>query len=205
MITAEEGSLGRARRPAPAHSRRRPPCHAERVAEEQKEWRVRPEQVVLKAAAAVIFALVALRGDAGFVLLGGIIALALTALAVRDILVPVRLTADRTAITVVTGFAGTRRIPWSEIEQIRLYKSRRLGLPSRLLEIDTGDSLHLLSTHDLGAPPETVERELRAIRQEATGQADDVTGRPADVIKRSEGVIKRSEGGAGRPQDGEAR
>lgn len=117
----------------------------------------------------MVIALAALRGDAGFALLGGIAALVLTALAVRDILVPVRLAADREGITVVSGIAGTQRILWPEIERIRLYKSRRLGIPSRLLEIDTGDSLCLLSTHDLGASPEEVERELREIRRRVAG------------------------------------
>ncbi|GAA2071906.1 PH domain-containing protein [Actinomadura alba] len=175
------------------------------MAEEEKRWRVRPEQVALKAAAAVVFALVALRGDAGFVLLGGIIALALTALAVRDILVPVRLAADQEGITVVTGIAGTRRIPWAEIKHIRLYKSRRLGLPSRLLEIDTGDSLHLLSTHDLGAPPEAVERELRTIRLGATGRPEDAAGRQGDAVQRPGDVIRRRGDVIRRPEDGETR
>lgn len=125
--------------------------------------------MALKAGGAAVFAVLATRGDAPFMLLAGIAALALATLALRDVIVPVRLAADHEGITLVRGFAGRRRIPWEDIERIRLYESRRLGLRTRLLEIDTGDSLHLLSTHDLGAPPEEVERALRDLRLEASG------------------------------------
>lgn len=141
------------------------PCHAEKVADEVRRWRVRPEHVVFKVGAALAFALVTIRGDTRFAVLGGLAALILTVLAVRDILVPERLSADREGITVADGFARRLRISWPEIERIRLYKSRRLGLPARMLEIDTRNALHLISTHDLGASAEDVQRELRALRR----------------------------------------
>jgi hypothetical protein len=151
------------------------PCHAESVPGEQRQWGVRLEQVALKTAAAVVFAVVALRGDVPLRLLAGAAAIGLAVLAVRDMVLPVRLAADREGITVVRGFAGREHIPWGDIEEIRLYDSRRLGLRSRLLEIDTGDSLRLLSTHDLGAPADDVERQLRDLR---LGSDQDEEGDP---------------------------
>lgn len=121
---------------------------------------------MLKAAAALACAVMAVLsiGDRAFLLLAGIGTVALAGFALRDILIPVRLAADPTGVTVVRGFAGRRHIPWPEIERIRVYESRRYGLRTRLLEIDTGDSVHLFGAGDLGAEPEEVADRLRAMR-----------------------------------------
>jgi PH (Pleckstrin Homology) domain-containing protein len=142
-----------------------PPCHAGGVsAQVVKRWRVRPVQVVLETGGAVIFTILAASaGDRPMLLLSGIAAVALVVLALRDIVVPVRLTADREGVTVVRGF-GRRRIAWSEIERVGLYESERFGLTTRKLEIDTGETLYLLTAGDLGAPADEVERDLQAIR-----------------------------------------
>ena len=42
-----------------------------------------------------------------------------------------------------------------------------MGLRNQLLEIDTGDSLHLFSVHELGADPEEVAEALNALRTNA--------------------------------------
>jgi hypothetical protein len=142
-------------------------CHPEGVAGDERQWGVRREHVALKVAGAVVFtvvAVIAIRGDIPLMLLAGAAAVVLAVLAVRDILHPVRLSADPEGITLIRGFAGRERLPWPAIEQIRLYDSRRLGLRSRMLEIDTGESLRLLSTHDLGAPAEDVQERLRELR-----------------------------------------
>ena len=136
------------------------------MSEEPRQWRVRPTQAVLKAAAAVACTVMAVlsHDDRSFLLLAGIGTVALAGFALRDLLVPVRLAADSTGVTVVRGLAGRRHLPWSEIERIRVYESRRYGLRARLLEIDTGHSVHLFGAGDLGAQPEEVMDRLRAMR-----------------------------------------
>jgi hypothetical protein len=85
-------------------------------------------------------------------------AVGLVAVAVRDLVAPVRLAADRAGVTLVVGFARHRRLAWSEIERVRLEARQRFGLRSELVEIDTGDSLHFFGAAELGAPaPEVVE------------------------------------------------
>ncbi|WP_262403084.1 hypothetical protein [Actinomadura sp. CNU-125] len=64
----------------------------------EREWRVPPAQVAVKwAAALAVAALAALSaGDRQFLLLAGAAALGLAALALRDVLAPVRVAATRT-------------------------------------------------------------------------------------------------------------
>jgi hypothetical protein len=134
-----------------------------------RQWRVVPAYPLLKAAGAVMFAVMAVfsampSGDRGLMLLAGIAALGLLVFAARDVLAPVRLAADESGVTVIHGFAGRRRIPWAEVQEIRLGERQRLGRTTRLVEIDTGERLHLLSAYDLGAEPEDVAGELHALR-----------------------------------------
>jgi hypothetical protein len=91
-------------------------------------------------------------------------AVALAAWALRDLIAPVRLAADAGGVTVVVGYAGRRRLPWAEIERVRMDRRERLGVKSNLLEIDAGDALYLFSANDLGAEPEDVLRSLLALR-----------------------------------------
>jgi hypothetical protein len=95
-------------------------------------------------------------------------ALALAAFALRDLLAPVRLAADPTGVTVVSGFAGQRHLPWARIERIRVDERHRFGMRSQLLEIDTGDSLHLFSGYELSASCAEVAALLQALRSRAT-------------------------------------
>lgn len=96
------------------------------------------------------------------------VAVALDAWALRDVVAPVRLAADREGITVVAGFARRRRLPWAQIEQVRLDRRERLGLPSEMLEVDADDALFLFSMHDLGADPHDVLAELEQLRAETS-------------------------------------
>lgn len=91
-------------------------------------------------------------------------AAALAGWAARDLLVPVRLAVDPAGITVVQGFAGRRRLPWSSIEKVTVDRRARRGLTSELLEIDAGESLHLFGRHDLGADPAEVAEALHGAR-----------------------------------------
>ena len=126
----------------------------------------------MKLAGAVLLAVVAATsdGERARLLLVGVAALALAAWGLRDVLAPVRLAADEEGVTVVTGYAGRRRIPWAEVERVSVGEHRGLGLRTEILEIDTGETLHLFSRHDLGAPCEEVEQALTALRRSAGDQ-----------------------------------
>jgi hypothetical protein len=130
-------------------------------------WRVNSRLTVVKVAAAVLFLLAALlfAGDPIGLTIGVAAAVALGAFALRDLLAPVRLAADPTGVTVVRGFAGHRHLPWAQIERIRVDERRRFGTRSQLLEIDTGDSLHLFSAYELSAGCADVADQLRRCRE----------------------------------------
>ena len=130
------------------------------------KWRVPPVLPVTKLAVAVLLAVVAVLPGAERerLLLAGVAALALGVWGLRDVVAPVRLAADAEGVTVVTGFARRRGVPWRQIERLGVGEHRSLGLRSEVLEIDTGESLHLLSRYDLGAPCGEVEEALRALR-----------------------------------------
>ena len=72
-------------------------------------------------------------------------ALFLAVWGLRDLIAPVRLSADAEGVTVVSGFAGRRRLPWAAIERITVDTRTRRGLRSETLEIDTGEAIHLFS------------------------------------------------------------
>jgi hypothetical protein len=129
-------------------------------------WRVDRRLALLKAVGVPVFALIAfaLRDDLPGLVLAVVAAVVLAVYALRDVIAPVRLAADQDGVTVVKGFAGRRRIPWDEVERIRVDVRSRLGLRAELLEIDTGDDLHLFSSAELGAECETVARTLATLR-----------------------------------------
>ncbi|MEU7749925.1 PH domain-containing protein [Nonomuraea sp. NPDC049158] len=128
-------------------------------------WKVRRELAVFKILGAVACAGLALfwyvQGDVRGVVLAVPAALLVGAMGLRDVLVPVRLAADESGLTVVHGFAGHQHVPWEAIEDIQVDVRRRYGLRSEMLEIDTGDQLHIFSTHELGASPTEVAAVLR--------------------------------------------
>ncbi|WP_067804047.1 PH domain-containing protein [Actinomadura formosensis] len=133
----------------------------------QRRWRVPPGHVAVKcAAAAAVTALIVLYShDPQFLFLAGAAAVGLNALALRDLVAPVRLAADRDGLTVATGYAGHRRIGWEEVTTIRVDERRRLLLHTRMLEIETaGGGLHLLSAFDLGSDVHDVADELYRLR-----------------------------------------
>ncbi|WP_243706081.1 PH domain-containing protein [Micromonospora sp. KC721] len=130
-------------------------------------WRVPPALPVVKLVGAVALTalgLVLSGGDPVALVLALVVAAGLTAWAARDLLLPVRLTADADGVTVIEGFAGRRRLPWASIEAIGVARRSRFGLTAETLEIDAGDSLHLFGRYDLDAPPDEVAETLRAAR-----------------------------------------
>ena len=94
----------------------------------------------------------------------GVLCAGLTLWALRDLIAPVRLAADPTGVTVLTGIVGRRHVPWSAIERIRVDRTSRRGLTSELLELDAGDALFYFSANALGAMPEDVAAELANLR-----------------------------------------
>jgi hypothetical protein len=129
-------------------------------------WRVDRRMTVLKAAGALVFvvAAVVLGGDVAGTALALLVAAGLAAFAARDMLAPVRLAADARGVTVVSGFASRRHIPWSAVERVRVDVRQRLGRRSELLEIDTGETLHLFSTTELGTGCDEVAAALATLR-----------------------------------------
>jgi hypothetical protein len=129
----------------------------------QLSWRVKPVLPFTKllGAVAVLVLVVAFgRHDPVQWALAVVVAVGLIGWALRDLLVPVRLTAGPEGLTVVAGVAARRRLPWAEIERVRVDRRARLGLQSELLEVDAGDSIYLFSAHELGAAPEDVATAL---------------------------------------------
>lgn len=132
-----------------------------------QRWSVRPLVPALEGVGAVLLlvagALLA-NGDGVARLLWVVAGLVLAGVALRDALVRTRLSADAEGLTVVAGLAGRRRLPWEVIEAVRLDERLRLGVRSRLLEVDAGEVLVLLSGRDLGTDPEEVLAALQELR-----------------------------------------
>ncbi len=128
-------------------------------------WRVRRELAVFKILGALACAGLGIywwfEDDLRGVILAVPATVLLGAMALRDVIVPVRLSADESGITVVHGFAGRRHVPWESIWDVKVDVRRRWGLRSQMLEIDTGDHLHIFSAHELGASPTEVAAALR--------------------------------------------
>lgn len=141
-------------------------------------WRVAPAPTLLKFAGALLLAAVAALSGAERerLLLAGVAALALGAYGLRDLLAPVRVAADAEGVTVVSGYAGHRRIPWREVEHVGLGEHRSLGLRSEVLEIDAGESLHLFSRYDLGVPCSEVAETLEGLRRSAEEEHAEAEG-----------------------------
>jgi hypothetical protein len=130
-------------------------------------WRVKPVLPVTKllgAVAVLVLAAAFGRRDPVQWFLAIVTAIGLTGWALRDLLRPVRLTADQEGVTVVAGLLRRRRLAWAEIERVRVDRRERLGLRSELLEVDAGDALYLFSVNELGAEPEEVAAALAELR-----------------------------------------
>jgi hypothetical protein len=131
------------------------------------QWSPRPGEtaalVVLGGGLAVA---VVFLDPAGRVLVGAGALLAL-ALAVRDLLTRPRLAAGPDGVDV-RHLGGGTHLPW-ELLRIRVRETRRLGVRSRTLELDTATGpeedgvLVVLGRRDLGTDPKAVARALHAL------------------------------------------
>jgi hypothetical protein len=117
-------------------------------------FRVDGRLTAVRIVGTVVFLLLAFvfQAERGRLLFAGAAGLVCGIYAVRDLVAPRRLAADAGGVTVVTGFAGRRRLGWDQIAGVRVDQRRRLGTRSELLEIDAGDDLYLFSGYDLGVP-----------------------------------------------------
>ena len=139
-------------------------------------WRIKPVLPVTKGLAAVAVLVLSFafgRDDPIQWVMAGAVAVGLAGWALRDVVAPVRLAADIDGLTVVEGFARRRRLSWAEIERVRVDRRERLGLTTELLEVDSGEALHLFSTHDLGADPRDVLAVLEELRAQHDKREDD--------------------------------
>lgn len=162
MSESFETEVGRAERPHCGA------CDPWKMADGVREWRVSRPIVVLKGAGTVAGALLALTaGSPQLLAFAIVITVAMAGLTLRDLLAPVRVAADDEAVTVVTGYVGHQRIPWAEVERIRVDERRRLGRLTEYLEIDSGDMVHLYSRYELDAQCGEVAESLRRYTQMA--------------------------------------
>jgi hypothetical protein len=131
------------------------------------QWSPRPAETVALAAIGVGLALAAFFLDTpGRVLVGGG-AVLLLALAARDLLARPRLTAGPDGVDV-RGWTRGQHLAWPGL-RVRVRETRRLGMRGRTLELDTAAGpeddgvLVVLGRRDLGADPERVAQQLRAL------------------------------------------
>jgi hypothetical protein len=130
-------------------------------------WRIKPVLPVTKllgAVAVVVLVLAFGPRDPVQWFLAAAVALGLVVWALRDLIAPVRLAADPDGVTVIAGYAGHRRLAWSQIATVRMDRRDRLGVRTQMLELDADDNIYLFSMHDLGAQPEEVLEALLALR-----------------------------------------
>jgi hypothetical protein len=131
------------------------------------QWSPRPGETGALAAIGLGLAVGAVVLDAAGRLLVGAAALLVLGLVARDLLLRPRLAADEDGV-VVRSAGGRARLPWEQL-RVGVRTTRRLGVRTRLLELDTADGpddpgvLVLLARRDLGADPDEVAGALRTL------------------------------------------
>jgi hypothetical protein len=131
------------------------------------QWSPRPAQTVVLGLLGLALALAVVVLDTAGRVLVSTAALLVLLLAARDLMARPRLSAGPDGVEV-RSWTTRRHLPWPLL-RIRVRASRRLGVTSRALELDTAVGpddegvLVLLGRRDLGADPEDVARALRAL------------------------------------------
>jgi hypothetical protein len=111
----------------------------------------------------LIAAGLAVTSDPAGRVLFAILAVWLAGLVAADLLLRPRLRADGTGLVVRT-FAVRGRLPWSQVQKVRVDEHARYGRTARTLEVDAGDTLLVLGRRSLGADPRDVADALNEIR-----------------------------------------
>lgn len=130
---------------------------------QQLRWSVPLPQVALTLLAGVVFAGLAVLDSGPGRLLAGAGALAAVATAARDGLLRPGLEAGPAGVRIVDG-VRRKALGWEEIVGIRAVTETRLGLRTRLLELDLDDTVLVRSRRALGADPAQVAAELEQLR-----------------------------------------
>jgi hypothetical protein len=131
------------------------------------QWSPRPGETAALVVVALGLGLGLVVLDAPGRVLVGAGVLLLLVLAARDVLARPRLRAGADGVDVRTLVRG-HHLPWARL-RVRVRDSRRLGMRSRTLELDTAAGpdddgvLVVLGRRDLGADPDDVARALRAL------------------------------------------
>jgi hypothetical protein len=131
------------------------------------QWSPRPGETAAFVAVALGLGLGLVVLDTPGRLLVGAGALLLLVLAARDGVARPRLTAGTDGVEVRT-WTGRQQLPWASL-RVRVRESRRFGMRSRTLELDTSAGPHddgvlvVLGRRDLGADPAEVARALHAL------------------------------------------
>ena len=145
--------------------RRAGSCETNQV-QTSAEWRAERRATIIKfagAAAFLVLPLLLTSSTLGWVI-GVLAAVGLFLFGLRDVLAPVRLAADIDGVTVASGYAGHRRLSWSELDRVRVDSRNRFGARSAFLEVDAGESLYFFSRYDLSADPDDVLKVIQEIR-----------------------------------------
>ena len=111
--------------------------------------------------ALIAIAFAVLSDDGAGRVLAVLAAVLLAGYAVTDLAFWPRLTATGEGVHIRTPTTRAR-LPWSEVDAVRVDERSRLGLASRTLEIDAGALLVVFSRRALGADPREVADLLAA-------------------------------------------
>jgi hypothetical protein len=136
------------------------------------QWSPRPGETAALVAIAVGLGLAVLVLDTLGRVLVGAGALLLLVVAGRDLLARPRLAAGPDGVEIRTWTRG-RHLPWAGL-RVRVRESRRLGVRSTTLELDTAAGpdddgvLVVLGRRDLGADPQEVAQALQALNPMAS-------------------------------------
>ena len=131
------------------------------------QWSPRAGETVALAVVAVGLALSLVLLDAPGRVLVGTAAVLMLLVVAHDVRTRPRLRAGPDGVEVRT-WTGRRYLPWPLL-RVRVRVTRRFGVRSRTLELDTAAGpddegvLVVLGRRDLGADPEEVARSLRAL------------------------------------------
>ncbi len=124
---------------------------------DSRAWGPKTAAVIAVGAAGILMAVgaVLLAEDAPGRLLAGIAAVGLLVFAAGSWLARPRLAVTGSGL-LYRGWFRDRTLAQADIESIRITEFRRIGRKVRLLEIDTGEQLIVLTRWDLGTDPLTV-------------------------------------------------